>query len=196
MAEDEFHSSEHGVQSAQNNSIPFRMASSEHALRELERFSDELRLAKQLHDEQISTLKTQHTAQDNHIEALRKELLDNTKTISERITTLDGRVTEERSRSDIATTKMKSTLETSIADMRTDVNITIAKVRTDLDISISNVKSALDARIEGVNTSLSSQFNENKNYFSRWFLALAVGITVSMIIVIFSRVLTIPGAHV
>jgi len=185
-----FYSSEHGVTTRDKDSLPFRMAQSEHALRELEKFSDELRLAKQLHDEQISNIRLQSGSCDKDIDMLRVEQMDTAKSLRERITKIETDVTEQRSRFEIATTTMRSNLETSIANMRTELNTALALVKSDLNASILDVRASLDTRIESVNTGLSTKFDENKNYFSRWFLALSVGLIISMLVIIATRVIT------
>ena len=99
MKEDQngFHSSEHGETPTVNNSIPFRIAQLERANHELELFSDELRLAKMLHEEQIKTLKIQHEDVDSQLHDIRKSQIDIVKTINERITEVNKVLTDNLS---------------------------------------------------------------------------------------------------
>ena len=89
-----FHSSLHGTNPQTNNSIPFRIAQNERSIHELELFSDELRLAKMLHEEQIKTLKVQHENVDNQLHDIRKSQLDVVKTINERISEINKVLTD------------------------------------------------------------------------------------------------------
>lgn len=72
------------------NSLSFRTAQTEHAVRELEKFSDELRLAKMLHEEQIRALKEQHKNVDKEISELRRSQLNVSQVINDRISHVEN----------------------------------------------------------------------------------------------------------
>lgn len=142
MAEDDDRNTAYGTR----NSIQFRQSQAEHTLRELEKFSDELRLSKMLHEEQIKTLKEQHSNVDSQLKEMRASDASVGKLIDDRITRLESNLVE-----------LKLTLISRVAD---------------------------------VERLLSTQFNDNKTYFQRWFLGIVVGLVVAVVVIIVSRIIT------
>lgn len=136
------------------------------------------------------------TTMSARMDRLNKDIFDRIDTLAKELTKslyeMSGEIRTLHEERDKEIEQICSDYNAKIADMRLEA---LNRVQQEMR-QVEKAKEAADARVDNVERTLNAKFDEYKNYFSRWFIGITVGIIVSMIIIIVSRVFTVPGGHI
>jgi hypothetical protein len=127
---------------------------------DLEKFSDELRLGQTLREEQIRSMQ--------------KDI--------ERVGTETAAINLQYQADQAARELELGTIRDKIDSFKTDVTERINALRTDTTLALSNAKVEITTESDKGLRGLTDKFDDNKNYFTRYFIIILVTILTGLIV--------------